>query len=99
MTSQLDFLPQEILLQICRAMYECRSPYAPDWQGEGISLPQTLNALSRTNKKYRNICLPMVFNRITMQGKDKDIVERIKKMKILSADTTFHVKSVKSYQA
>jgi hypothetical protein len=100
MASPLESLPQEILLHICRAMYECEPPgsrHRQDWLREGITLPQSLNALSRTNRKFRNICLPMVFNRITMRGRDEHIVERIGQMKVVSAETISHVRLVISY--
>ena len=41
----------------------------------------------------------MIFNNITMRGKDERIVQRIEQMNDLSADATFHVRLVIPYQA
>jgi hypothetical protein len=91
-------MPYDIFLSVLHSLNEVsQEPYLRkmlDGQRKRWHLPHPLGAVSLTNKYWRGVCLPFVFEAITVRGDPLHVIKRLGEVEQLSTTLQQYIKWV-----
>lgn len=85
MSVSLDLMNHDVLFQILQSVSEFET-YVSGYSG---SSDNPLSALSRTSKRFREECLPLLFSRIVVRGEWFHVLGMLEEMEASPAPSTY----------